>query len=172
MTTTNDLPIVLHKNGTATLELAGDRILLRMPKVREYEQLRLAHHALGEQIVDVSDEAAHRSRQIDAQVVELGGRDLSKPPAEQADVDEWSLDDDTRAQIKALRREQRALRSQLATDLGQLWLQWIVEAIELLRTDSKPLPDVDELPNWLTNDKLAVQLITHWQTAPLARGGG
>lgn len=172
MTTPNDLPIVLHKNGTATLELDGHRILLRMPKVREYEQLRMAHHDLGEQIIEASDEAAYRSRQIDAAVVELGGRDLSKPADEQVDVDEWSLDGDVRDQIKSLRREQRSLRSQLATDLGQLWLRWIVEAITLLRTDSKPLPDDDDLPQWLTNDKLAVQLITHWQTAPLARGGG
>lgn len=168
----NDLPIVLHKNGTATLELDGRRITLRMPKVGEFEQLRLGQHDLGEQVIDANDRVVARSRQIDRQIVELGGRDLSLPADEQGDVNEYDLEPDVLDQIRQLRREQRNLRADLAKELGQLRLQWVRGAIEMLRLAGGELPPDDELPHWLTSDYFAVQLITHWQTAPLARGGG
>lgn len=168
----NDLPVILHKNGTATIELDGRRITLRMPKVGEFEQLRLSQHALGEQIIDANDRVVGRSHRIDSDIVELGGRDLSKPAGEQGDVNEYDLEPDTLERIRQLRREQRNLRGDLAAEISKMRLGWVREAIELLRMDGAELPGDDDLPQWLTSDGLAVQLITHWQTAPLARGGG
>lgn len=169
----NDLPIVLHKNGTATLEL-DKRITLRMPKVGEFETLRLSQHDLGELIVDLTDGANVRSRQIDRAVVELGGRDTTKPRAEQGDVNEYDLDDDVRGQLRELRREQRSLRATLARDIERARLEWVLSAIAMLRIDHAAAVslELDELPQWLASDSFAVAIITHWQTAPLAHGGG
>lgn len=168
----NDLPLILHKNGTATIEIDGKRITLRMPKVGEFERLRLSLHDLGEQIVDVTDEAAAKSRRLDQQIVELGGADLSLPENERPQVNEWDLDDDVRRQIRELRREQRGLQSTVAVETKALRLAWVREAIEMLRITAGELPEDDELPQWATSQGFTLALVGHWQTTPLARGGG
>lgn len=168
----NDLPLILHKNGTATIEIDGKRITLRMPKVGEFERLRLSLHDIGEQVVDVTDDAAARSHKIDAQIVELGGIDLSLPEHERQKVNEWDLDDDVRRQIRDLRREQRSLQSTVAAETKALRLAWVREAIETLRITAGDLPEDDELPQWVTSQVFTLALVGHWQTTPLARGGG
>ena len=167
----DDLPMVLRKNGTVILDVGGDRITLRYPKSSQYAALAEAHYDMGEELMALTTEIEVRCRDIDREIVDLGGRNLSKPPAEQGPVDEYALPEDVRQKITGLRSEQRRVRADANGRVHRLQVAWMHQAIDLLRTKAGPVPDDDDLPQWMANPQTTTAMIEHWQTTPLARGG-
>lgn len=135
----------LHKDGTITAVLAGERYRLRRPKFGELRDLRERYNGI---------ENEHLLLQADyaEQAPERPGEDASKRA-----LAEYAI---------GVREAQVALGEKIEAKNGE----WIRHAFALL--GAKLPDDVDEWESWLLVGETRGLLINHWRTVPLARGAG
>lgn len=133
----------LRDDGTAVVQAAGRRIVLRRPTFGELRTLREMYASIEDETVRLrakSDEA-RPERPEDAGPTAMG---------------EWLI-------------EVRRGRTSLVDAYEELYRGWTGQAVATL--GDGPLPEtVDEWDPWLMQPELAQLLIEHWRSVPLAPG--
>lgn len=135
----------LHKNGTVTVVLDNDRIVLRRPKMGEFRKLRELLHANQDTLYEMADEAGL----LRASIVTEGEEATSPENA---------------ARLQRARRMEREM-TRRTEDLN---LGWMRETLALLGGGTVPADD--DLPLWMADGSAITTLIGHWRSVPLARG--
>lgn len=149
-----DMPVDLLPDGRVRLALDKTVITLRRPLIG---QLRALHEGLEQ----VNDDA----------------RDLlaTLPPDPVRPGSDGPEDPDTAAEHQSAyeqqRRERRDAERKVMAEHDDLRAGWMRTVCETL--GDRPLPSVPtaDLPTWTVSAQVAVAMVNHWQSVPLARGG-
>lgn len=147
----------LAPNGTAVITIGTKAFRLRRPKVGEFRRLRESFFAMSEEVQDVAADTLERIEPISAQLEELS--------------DKSDLDPDDRTLRRDLRRQASKLVAEQRDRFESLRFGWIREVFDELSENGHLPEEDDDLEPWLIDPRFQAELVKHWQTRPLARGG-
>lgn len=180
----NTGPVEFLKNGTVRIVLDGNVIRLRRPKVAEFRRIRENLDEVNDEIRRHADALSEESMRLSDEVAELAGG---------ADKSLSELDSETRQAIRKMRAEGDRLSRDFRDLQEDLRYQWFHDVVATLSQDGPldiygeytddgdpaedgdaanpwPVPGPAAEP-WMASPDTIAELIKHWQTVPLARGG-
>lgn len=134
--------VVLLKSGRIRLELDGQRVVLRRPRLRELRRFR---DALGDNAEEI---ARFGSTLTEAEAAN----------AENPDLAAWEKQAATRHALVKIEDRQ-----------SELSLEWLNDVIDTLRVRGGIDVSLDG-PWWLSSQQLANEMFDHWRTVPFGSG--
>lgn len=137
--------LILQPNGLTVLHIDGRRWLLRRPKLGEYKQLRLATRAMQDEAQAIGDRTLAEVERIREELKD------AEPSVRRAAVD--------------------AVDRPGTDEIGDLYAGLYLQVFTTLATTEFDLT-ADELPAWASSAEALRALMTHFASAPGARGNG
>lgn len=154
-------PAELLNSGLVRLHIGDRRYRLRRPFMGEFRRIREAFLEVNDELSDLAMDVQLQGTRIRDRVAELNQRQIG------ADA---PLTSDELDELKKLRQEDRTIARGLTARREELYQQWLTDVFAVLSMDG-PLPGDDTSEPWLLDPQFIAELVRHWQTRPLARGG-
>lgn len=146
--------VELVGNGWTRFHIDGQRYRLRRPFFGELRTLRLAQEAGNDELSELADQGRLAADKI-AEEAEKIDQDTEMTPGRRNTA------------IRKLRAKNIQEGRKLTVATEDMHLGWWAKVFETLAVDGTP----SDWPAWIIDPKLPNQVMQHWRSAPLARGG-
>ena len=152
--------MVLHKDGTISIHIDDDEVILRRPKMRELKRAQKLSKDVNQKRKQLTKPV--RAKAKDARLLAERARN------EEEDIDPEEL----REQIDDLQDDIQDLADEANMAAMELMFEVWAEVANMLDGGGDAFPDeFDDCPIWLLTDGEKMgDCMQHWQSAPLVRG--